>query len=144
MIWNKNFELADLNKKEGPTNPFGLYTNPFAIEYVEKGADYLICKMPITPNTLQPMGLLHGGVSVYLAETIGSYAANLVIKDKNKAAVGLDINANHIRSVKKGFVYAKAKPIHIGGKTQVWSIEITNNEKQITCICRLTMAVISI
>ncbi|MEE9350579.1 MAG: hotdog fold thioesterase [Flavobacteriaceae bacterium] len=144
MIWTKEFTIEDLNKENGPTNPFGLYTNPFEIEFIEKGVDYLVCKMPITPNTKQPMGLLHGGVSVYLAETIGSYAANLAIKKKNKAAVGLDINANHLRGVKSGFVYAKAKAIHIGGKTQVWSIEITNEAKQLTCISRLTMAVISV
>jgi len=138
MIWNKKFELNDLNKN------YGHYINPFKIEFIEKGTDFLLCKMPITPNTKQPMGLLHGGVSVYLAETIGSYAANLCIKDKSKAAVGLEINANHLRSVKSGFVYAKAKPIHIGSKTQVWSIEISNEKKQLTCICRLTMAIINI
>lgn len=138
MIWNKKFELSDLNKNKGH------YINPFEIEFIEKGDDFLLCKMPITPNTKQPMGLLHGGVSVYLAETIGSYAANLCLKDKNKAAVGLEINANHLRSVKSGFVYAKAKPIHIGGKTQVWSIEISNEKKQLTCICRLTMAIVNI
>ncbi len=144
MIWNKKFELSDLNKSNGPTNPLGLFTNPFEIEFVAMGEDFLIAKMPITANTKQPMGLLHGGVSVYLAETVGSYAANLAIKADNKAAVGLDINANHIRGVKSGFVYAKAKAIHIGGKTQVWSIEITDESKKLTCICRLTMAVISI
>ncbi len=144
MIWKKEFNLQDLNKKEGPINPFGLYTNPFEIEFIEKGVDFLIAKMPITPNTKQPMGLLHGGVSVYLAETVGSYAANLVIEKNNKAAVGLDINANHIRGVKNGFVYAKAKAIHIGGKTQVWSIEISNEKQQLICVCRLTMAVITV
>ncbi len=138
MIWNRDFEIADLNKNKGH------YINPFEIEFIEKGDDYLLCKMPIAPSTKQPMGLLHGGVSVYLAETIGSYAGNLVLKDKNKAAVGLEINANHLRSVKKGFVYAKALPIHIGGKTQVWSIEISNEEKQMTCICRLTLAIVAI
>jgi len=144
MIWNKEFTLEELNKNNGPTNPFGLYTNPFNIEYIEKGDDFLLCKMPLTPNTKQPMGLLHGGVSVYLAETVGSYAANLVVKESNKAAVGLDINANHIRAVREGFVFAKAMPIHIGGKTQVWSIEIRNEQQQLVCICRLTMAIIAI
>jgi len=144
MIWKKEFKIEDLNKKDGAMNPLGLYTNPFKIKFIEKGDDFLIAQMPITPNTKQPMGLLHGGVSVYLAETIGSYAANLVIKESNKAAVGLDINANHIRGVKSGVVYAKAKAIHIGGKTQVWSIEISNEKKQLTCVCRLTMAVIAV
>ncbi len=138
MIWKKDFTIADLNGSNG------YYINPFNIEFTEKGDDYLICKMPISDITKQPMGLLHGGVSVYVAETIGSYAGFLCIEDKNKAAVGLDINANHIKSVKSGSIYAKAKPIHIGGKTHVWSIEITNNNQELISICRLTLAVVSI
>lgn len=138
MIWKKKFELTDINKNTGH------YTNPFNIEFIEKTNEYLICRMLITEDTKQPMGLLHGGVSVYLAETIGSYAGNLCIEGNNKAAVGLEINANHLRSVKSGYVYAKAKPIHIGGKTQVWSIEISNKKEQLTCICRLTLAVIAV
>lgn len=138
MIWKKDFTLESLNGKNGA------YINPFKIEFTEKGNNYLICKMPITNIAKQPMGLLHGGVSVYLAETIGSYAGFLCIKDLNKAAVGLDINANHIKSVKSGFVYAKAIPLHIGGKTHVWSIEITNDKQELTCICRLTLAVVPI
>jgi len=138
MIWKKDFTLADLNGNNG------YYINPFNIEFTEKGNDYLICKMPITDITKQPMGLLHGGVSVYVAETIGSYAGFLCIEDENKAAVGLDINANHIKSVKSGSIYAKATPIHIGGKTHVWSIEISNDKQELVSICRLTLAVVSI
>ena len=138
MIWKKDFTLADLNGNNG------YYINPFNIEFIEKGDDYLICKMPITDITKQPMGLLHGGVSVYVAETIGSYAGFLCVEDENKAAVGLDINANHIKSVKSGSIYAKAKPIHIGGKTHVWSIEISNDKQELVSICRLTLAVVSI
>jgi len=138
MIWKKDFTLADLNGNNG------YYINPFNIEFIEKGNDYLICKMPITDITKQPMGLLHGGVSVYVAETIGSYAGFLCIEDENKAAVGLDINANHIKSVKSGSIYAKATPIHIGGKTHVWSIEISNDKQELVSICRLTLAVVSI
>jgi len=138
MIWKKDFTLTDLNGNNG------YYINPFNIEFIEKGDDYLRCKMLITKMTKQPMGLLHGGVSVYVAETIGSYAGFLCLKDENKAAVGLDINANHIKSVKNGFIYAKAKPIHIGGKTQVWSIEITNDKQELISICRLTLAVVAI
>ena len=138
MIWKKDFTLADLNGNNG------YYINPFNIEFIEKGDDYLICKMPISDITKQPMGLLHGGVSVYVAETIGSYAGFLCIKDENKAAVGLDINANHIKSVKSGSIYARAKPIHIGGKTHVWSIEISNDKQELVSICRLTLAVVSI
>lgn len=138
MIWKKPFSLSDINKKTGH------YTNPFNIEFIEKTDEFLICKMLVTEDAKQPMGLLHGGVSVYLAETIGSYAGNLCIESENKAAVGLEINANHLRGVRGGYVYAKAKPIHIGGRTQVWSIEISNEKQQLTCICRLTLAIISI
>ena len=138
MIWKKDFKIEDLNGNNGA------YINPFQIEFIEKGDNYLICKMPILDIAKQPMGLLHGGVSVYLAETIGSYAGFVCIKELNKAAVGLEINANHIKSVKSGFVYAKATPLHIGGKTHVWNIEITNDKQELTCICRLTLAVVSI
>lgn len=138
MIWKKDFKIKDLSGNNGA------YINPFQIEFIEKGDDYLLAKMPIADITKQPMGLLHGGVSVYLAETIGSYAGFLCLEDLNKAAVGLDINANHIKSVKKGYVYAKAEPIHIGGKTHVWSIKITNDNQELVCICRLTLAVVSI
>ena len=138
MIWKKDFEIKNLNQQ------FGQFINPFDIEYIEKGNDYLVARMPIAPKTLQPMGLLHGGVSVYLAESIGSFAGHFCLESEDKAIVGLEINANHIRGVKKGYVYAKAKAIHIGGKTHVWSIEITNEDKKIVCICRLTLAVIAI
>ncbi|MFT4646560.1 MAG: 1,4-dihydroxy-2-naphthoyl-CoA hydrolase [Planctomycetota bacterium] len=137
MIWKKEFTVEELNQ------PGENYNNPFELDFLEKGADYLICKMPVNKNTRQPMGLLHGGASVYMAETIGSMAGHLCVARENSFVVGLDINANHLRGVREGFVYAKAMPIHIGGKTHVWSIEITNEEKKMVCICRLTLAVIN-
>jgi 1,4-dihydroxy-2-naphthoyl-CoA hydrolase len=99
--------------------------------------------MQITNNTKQSMGILHGGASAALAETLGSIASNLIVDYNKYVCVGLDINANHIRSVKDGFVYAEAKPIHIGKKTHVWGIEISNEEGKIVCISRLTMAVLN-
>lgn len=137
MIWKKEFSIEELNQEKELCN------NPFNMEFIEKGSDYLICKMPVNKNTKQPMGLLHGGASVYLAETVGSVAGHLCIQRENSFVVGLDINANHLKGVRSGFVYAKAFPIHIGGKTQVWSIEITNEEKKMVCISRLTLAVIN-
>ena len=136
MIWKKDFTVSELNKGNGN------YTNPFEIEFIEKGDNYLICRMPVTAKTKQPMGLLHGGVSVYIAETIGSMAGHFCIPE-NKNVVGLDINANHVRGVMSGYVYAKATPLHIGGKTHVWSIEITNENKKLICVSRLTLAVVS-
>jgi uncharacterized protein (TIGR00369 family) len=111
------------------------------IEYLEVGDDYVKGRMPVDERTVQPFGILHGGASVVLAETLGSMAANLCLKDPGTVAVGLDINANHIRPVSKGWVYATAKPIHIGSTTQVWEILLENEQGNTTCISRLTMAV---
>jgi 1,4-dihydroxy-2-naphthoyl-CoA hydrolase len=113
------------------------------IEFTEIGPDYLIAKMPVDRRTVQPMGILHGGASVALAETVGSVAANCVLDEDKEYAVGLDINANHLRSATKGYVFAKATPLHIGKKTQVWEIKITSDDGKNICISRLTMAVVS-
>ncbi len=112
------------------------------IEFTAIGEDWLEAKMPVDPRTHQPLGLLHGGASVALAETMGSVAATFCVDLKTQYCVGLDINANHIKSVKSGFVYGKTKPLHIGKKTHVWEIRITNDEKELVCISRITMAVI--
>ncbi len=116
------------------------------IEFIDFGADYLTARMPIDHRTVQPLRIVNGGAYCVLAETIGSLAANLCI-DRNKyAAVGLDINANHIRSAHEGngFVYGTAKPIHLGRTTQVWEIKITNEKGKLHCISRLTMAIIDL
>lgn len=114
------------------------------IEITEVGSDYLCGKMPVDKRTHQPMGLLHGGASVVLAETLGSIAATLAVDPKQYYCVGLEINANHVRSVKEGFVYGKATPLHIGRSTQVWQININNEEGKLVCTSRITMAVKSI
>lgn len=111
------------------------------ITYTEIGKNYVCAKMPVNNKTRQPFGLLHGGASVVLAETLGSIASNLMVK-KGQMAVGLEVNANHIKSVKEGYVFAKASPIHIGRKTHVWSIEIRDEKDSLVCISRLTVAVI--
>jgi len=112
------------------------------IEYLELGTDYIIASMPVDHRTVQPMRMLHGGASVALAETLGSFAANISVDIEKQYCVGLEINANHIKSVSKGFVYGITKPIHIGKKTQVWEIKITNEAKELVCISRITMAVL--
>jgi 1,4-dihydroxy-2-naphthoyl-CoA hydrolase len=114
------------------------------IRLTEIGEDYLCGEMPVDHRTIQPMGILHGGASVALAETLGSVAANLVIDRNKKACVGLEINANHLKSVRSGKVTGTARPIHIGSSTQVWSIEIRNEAGQLTCISRITMAVLDL
>jgi uncharacterized protein (TIGR00369 family) len=111
------------------------------IEYLEVGDNYVKGRMPVDERTVQPFGILHGGASVLLAETLGSMAANCCLRDSNTVAVGLEINANHIRPVSKGWVYGTATAIHIGGKTQVWDIRLEDEQGRTTCVSRLTMAV---
>lgn len=136
-IFNSQLTLDLLNK-------MGINTmvSLLGIEFTDIGEDWLEAKMPVDSRTHQPLGLLHGGASVALAETLGSVAATCCVDLKNQYCVGLDINANHIKSVKNGFVYGKTKPLHIGKKTHVWEIRITNEEKELVCISRITMAVI--
>lgn len=115
---------------------------PLGIEIVEIGEDYVKGKMPVDSRTCQTLGMLHGGASVVLAESLGSIGANMVIDAPKFLAFGLDINANHVRPATSGFVYGIAKPIHIGSKSQVWSIDITDEKGRLVCISRLTMAVV--
>jgi 1,4-dihydroxy-2-naphthoyl-CoA hydrolase len=113
------------------------------IEFTEIGTDYIAAKMPVDKRTHQPFGLLHGGASVVLAETLGSIASFLCLKDpKKQHAVGLEINANHIRSVKEGFVYGKVTALHVGRSTHIWEIKITNEESKLVCVSRLTVAIV--
>jgi 1,4-dihydroxy-2-naphthoyl-CoA hydrolase len=112
------------------------------IVFTKLGDDYLEATMPVDHRTKQPMGLLHGGASVALAETLGSVAASLTIDLKKQACVGLEINANHIKSVREGLVKGVAKPIHLGKTTQIWEIKIYNEVGQLSCISRITMAIL--
>ena len=107
----------------------------------EFGDDYLCATMPVDQRTHQPMGIIHGGASVALAETVGSIAANMAV-DSNHYCVGLDINANHLKAVRSGLVYATTRPIHIGRSTHVWDIQIKDENEKPVCISRLTMAVL--
>lgn len=112
------------------------------IEVTEIGDDFLKGRMQVDHRTRQLHGILHGGASVLFAETLGSMAANLCLPEGELAAVGLDINANHLRPVADGWVYGCARALHIGATTHVWEIRITNAAEQLVCISRLTMAVI--
>jgi 1,4-dihydroxy-2-naphthoyl-CoA hydrolase len=114
------------------------------IELCEFGSDFLIAKMPVDHRTVQPLGVVNGGAFCALAETVGSMAANLCLDRSKQVALGLDINANHVRSANKGFVYGKATPFHIGKTTQVWEIKITDEEGKLCCISRLTLSVITL
>jgi 1,4-dihydroxy-2-naphthoyl-CoA hydrolase len=112
------------------------------IIYTAIGDDFLEAKMPVDKRTHQPLGLLHGGASVALAETLGSVAAMCCLDPNLQYCVGLDINANHIKAVREGFVTGKVTPLHIGKKTHVWEIRITTETNDLVCISRITMAII--
>jgi len=114
------------------------------IEVTEIGEDFIKARMPVDQRTHQPFGLLHGGASVALAETLGSIAASFSVDPSKQYCVGLDINANHVKAVRSGFVYGITKPLHIGRTTQVWEIRITNEEDKLVCISRITLAVMDI
>ena len=112
------------------------------LRITEIGDDYVRGTLPVDARTHQPYGLLHGGASVALAETLGSLAGMLTLDPAVEAAVGLDINANHVRGVKSGLVTGTARPLHLGRSTQVWEIRIEDERQKLVCISRLTLAVI--
>ncbi len=112
------------------------------IEFTEVGKNYLRGRMPVDHRTHQPIGLMHGGASCVLAETLGSVAANFCVDSNELYCVGLDINTNHVRSARSGFVIGTAKPFHIGKSTQVWGIEIFDEKDRLVSVSRLTMAVL--
>ena len=132
-IWKRNFENLPLPYKDNMVSYLG-------IEIIEQGDDCLVGTMPVDHRTIQPMGLLHGGASVVLAETLGSIAANLCCED-GCYCVGLDINANHIRPVTAGNVIGTATVVHIGKSTQVWEIRLEDDKGRLTCVSRITLAV---
>lgn len=112
------------------------------IEFLEIGKDYITAKMPVDNRTQQPFGLLHGGASVVLAETLASIAATGCINNETQVAMGMEVNANHIRGVRSGYVFGKATPVHIGKKTHVWKVKVTNEENELVCVSRLTLVIV--
>jgi len=138
MVWfDKNISLEDLTSLGK-----GTMTEHLGIEWTALGDDFIKAKMPVDHRTNQPYGLLHGGASCVLAETLGSVASHLIVNSSQFYCVGIEINANHIRSAKRGFVYGVCSPLHIGSSTHVWDIRITNEEGKLICISRLTVAII--
>lgn len=114
------------------------------IEFTKVGEDFLEAKMPVDHRTRQPMGLLHGGASVALAETMGSIAAYCVIDQSKYFCVGLEINANHLKGAKSGYVIGRTSPVHLGKQTHVWEIRIRDEQDNLICISRITMAILEI
>jgi len=136
-IWYKEVSVEELNRFSQNT-----MLEHIGIEIIELGEDYVKARMPVDHRTRQPLGLLHGGASVALAESLGSLAAQLSIDPAQKTCVGLEINANHIRAMRDGYVEGIARPLHIGGKTQVWEIKIYDLQGRIVCVSRITMAIL--
>ena len=118
-------------------------TEQIGIEITDFGDDFICGRMPIDHRTIQPFGLLHGGASATLAETLGSIAGGLKVDRELQTVVGVEINCNHLRSAKNGWVYGKATPVKIGRKIQVWNIEIKNDDEKLVCVSRLTLAVVN-
>jgi uncharacterized protein (TIGR00369 family) len=121
----------------------GTAMEPLGIAFTELGADYLRGTMPVDARTRQPYGLLHGGASVLLAETLGSTAGGLCV-DEGQGVVGIEINANHLAGVREGRVTGTARPLHVGRSTQVWEIRIEDERGRLACVSRLTLAVIAL
>ncbi len=112
------------------------------IEFVDAGPDHLTARMPVDGRTLQPMGVLHGGASVALAETLASFAATFTVDHEQASCVGMEINANHLRPVTSGWVTGVAVPLALGRRTQVWEVRITDEDDALVCVSRCTLAVI--
>ena len=138
MIWHEPITLDALTERAKDS-----MSSYLGIEFTDIGDDYLVATMPIDHRTKQPMGIMHGGASCVLAETIGSMAAQFCVDRKTHYCVGLDLNTNHIRSIRDGKVTGIAAPFHLGRSTHVWSIEIKNDAGQLISISRLTMAVLA-
>jgi 1,4-dihydroxy-2-naphthoyl-CoA hydrolase len=138
-IWfNKKISVVELNLRGKNT-----MSEFLGIQFIEVGDDFLTATMPVNERTKQPIGILHGGANVVLAETVASTAANAVVDLSKFYCVGLEINANHIRSVRDGIITAITKPIHLGRTTQIWEIYLFNEEGKKTCISRMTASVLS-
>ena len=139
MIWfDKELSIEKLK-------PLGQNTMAahIGIEWVELGENFMKAKMPVDQRTNQPYGLLHGGASCVLAETLGSVASAMVIDHSKFYCVGLEINANHVRGVREGFVTGVASPLHLGSATHVWDIKIYDEKEKLVCVSRLTVAILT-
>lgn len=136
-IWYRDYNLESIKEVVK-----GNMSEHLGMELLELGDSFLKGRMPVDARTKQPTGVLHGGASAAFAESLGSIAGNLVVDMNQFSCVGLDINANHLRQVSSGYVYGIAFPFHLGKKTQVWSIEIHNEDGKLVCISRLTLAII--
>lgn len=137
-IWFTDLNLKIINERGRNT-----MVEHLRVEFTEIGDDFLVARMPVDKRVHQPLGIMHGGASCVLAETVGSTAANYCVDLNKQYCVGLDINTNHIKSIREGFVIGTAKPFHLGKTTQVWGIEIRDEQGKLISVNRLTMAVLT-
>jgi len=137
-VWKKPISVEILTQSHVGTAPQHL-----GLEFLEVGDDFIKARVPVDHRTRQPYGILHGGVSVVLAETLGSCGA-MYSCGEDQRPVGLDINANHIRAARSGWVTGITRPVHLGRSTQVWHIDITNEDGELTCVSRLTLAMLQV
>ena len=137
-IWFNGFPLEFANRRN-----IGCGNGHLGIEVTEAGDDFLKGRMQVDERTRQPAGVLHGGISVAFAETLASWAAAYVVDPDRFHCVGQEINANHVRAVREGFVHGIARPLHLGGRSHVWEVRIEDDEGALVCISRVTMAVLS-
>jgi len=137
-IWAKEYSVKELND-------FAHHSieEQLGIQMVELGDQFLAATMPVDHRTRQPFGILHGGASVVLAETLGSMATYLCLESEQQYGVGIEVNANHLRSVSEGIVRGVAHPIHLGKRIHVWEIKIYNSDEELVCISRLTLAIVN-
>ncbi|MGA4604442.1 PaaI family thioesterase [Pseudoalteromonas maricaloris] len=142
-IWFKPISVELCKKLEDGMTGKGTLMKTLGIEISEVGDDYLVATMPAIPEHHNPMGMVHGGANVALAETVASYAANFVVDTEQFYCVGQEINANHLKASRTGILTAIAKPVHLGKRSSVWEIRITNSRNELCCISRMTAAVVS-
>ena len=137
-IWFRDYTLDELESLSRDN-----MVSHLGIRLTEIGTDFLSGTMPVDHRTCQPAGLLHGGASVALAETLGSFAANLCVDPERKTCVGQEVSASHLRSVRKGLVIGTARPVHLGRSSHVWRIDILDERRRLVCVSRLTVAVVA-
>ncbi|HET9956919.1 MAG TPA: hotdog fold thioesterase [Polyangiaceae bacterium] len=137
-IWFDGFPLEIVRERSQNT-----LVGHLGIEFLEAGDDYVRARMPVDDRTRQPAGMLHGGASVVLAETLASWAASFTVDPQKNHCVGLEINANHVRALASGWVIGTARPAHLGRSTQIWEVRMVDESNRLICISRVTMAVLS-
>jgi len=137
-IWyKKNYTIEDLNKMSK-----GTMADHLGMQFTEIGEDFIKLQLPVDHRSKQPYGLLHGGASAALAETIGSVASSMCINNEKQLCVGMEINCNHLRGVRDGVVTATARPLHLGAASHVWDIKIEDEKERLVCVSRLTVAIL--